>query len=77
MTASRSRSATKGEGIPAGDGERVFEAFYCGDEARSEEGAGHGLAISRAIVEPHGGRIWLDNGIPHPSPLHPPRRLTP
>ena len=48
-----------GEGISAADGERVFEAFYRGDRARGEDGAGLGLAISRAIVEAHGGRIWL------------------
>jgi len=56
--------ADEGEGIPAGDGERVFEAFYRGDEARSEEGAGLGLAVSRAIVEAHGGRIWLESSSP-------------
>ncbi len=53
-----------GEGIPASDGERVFEAFYRGDAARGEDGAGLGLAISRAIVEAHGGRIWLEPGSP-------------
>jgi signal transduction histidine kinase len=51
-----------GEGIPAADGERVFEAFYRGDAARGEDGAGLGLAISRAIIEAHGGRIWLEPG---------------
>ena len=56
--------ADSGEGIPAGDGERVFEAFYRGDAARGEEGAGLGLAISRAIVEAHGGKIWLEEGAP-------------
>jgi signal transduction histidine kinase len=56
--------ADDGAGIPPGDGERVFEAFYRGDEARSEEGAGLGLAISRAIVEAHGGRIWLEDATP-------------
>jgi signal transduction histidine kinase len=56
--------ADDGEGIPAGDGERVFEAFYRGDAARGEDGAGLGLAISRAIVEAHGGRIWLEDGTP-------------
>src|SRR5215467_7182367 len=54
----------EGEGVPAGDGERVFEAFYRGDAARGEDGAGLGLAISRAIVEAHGGRIWLEDGMP-------------
>jgi signal transduction histidine kinase len=56
--------ADDGEGIPAGDGERVFEAFYRGDAARGEEGAGLGLAISRAIVEAHGGKIWFEDGAP-------------
>ena len=56
--------ADDGEGIPAGEGERVFDAFYRGDEARSDDGAGLGLAISRAIVEAHGGRIWLEDGAP-------------
>jgi signal transduction histidine kinase len=56
--------ADDGEGIPAADGERVFEAFYRGDAARGEEGAGLGLAISRAIVEAHGGRIWFEDGAP-------------
>jgi signal transduction histidine kinase len=53
-----------GEGVPAGDGERVFEAFYRGDASRGEDGAGLGLAISKAIVEAHGGKIWLEPGAP-------------
>jgi signal transduction histidine kinase len=50
-----------GEGIPPGDRERIFEAFVQGSqrEARSDGSAGLGLAISRAIVEAHGGRIWI------------------
>jgi signal transduction histidine kinase len=56
--------ADNGEGVPAADGERVFEAFYRGDVARGEDGAGLGLAISRAIVEAHGGKIWLEDGSP-------------
>jgi signal transduction histidine kinase len=56
--------ADSGEGIPAGEGERVFEAFYRGEGSRSEDGAGLGLAISRAIIEAHGGRIWLEDAKP-------------
>ena len=56
--------ADEGEGISPADSERVFDAFYRGDESRSEDGAGLGLAISRAIVEAHGGRIWLESGTP-------------
>ena len=56
--------ADDGEGIAPAEGERVFDAFYRGDAARGEDGAGLGLAISRAIVEAHGGRIWLEPGAP-------------
>jgi signal transduction histidine kinase len=52
----------EGEGISAADGSRVFEAFYRGDASRGEDGAGLGLAVSKAIVEAHGGRIWLEPG---------------
>ena len=50
-----------GEGIPAAERERVFDAFFRGgeDASRHSDGAGLGLAVSRAIVETHGGRIWL------------------
>ncbi|MGA2011209.1 MAG: HAMP domain-containing sensor histidine kinase [Solirubrobacteraceae bacterium] len=50
-----------GDGIAPEERDHVFTAFYRGgkDSARTGEGAGLGLAISRAIVEAHGGRIWL------------------
>jgi signal transduction histidine kinase len=53
--------ADSGDGIAPEDRERVFTAFYRGgaDAARTSAGAGLGLAVSRAIVEAHGGRIWL------------------
>ena len=51
--------ADTGPGIAPAERGRVFEAFTRGEAARSREGAGLGLAISRAIVEAHGGRIWL------------------
>ncbi len=51
--------ADTGSGIPVSARPHVFEAFSRADDARHSDGAGLGLAISRAIVEAHGGRIWL------------------
>ena len=53
--------ADTGDGIAPDERDRVFTAFYRGgaDAARTGTGAGLGLAVSRAIVEAHGGRIWL------------------
>jgi signal transduction histidine kinase len=51
--------ADTGEGIPPTERERVLDPFVRATEARSPGGAGLGLAISRAIVEAHDGRMWL------------------
>ena len=56
-----------GEGIPPGDLPNLFERFYRGEKSRSREhgGAGLGLAISKGLVEAHGGTIWAENIHPH------------
>jgi signal transduction histidine kinase len=51
--------ADTGHGIGREERERVFDPFVSGRAARPPGAAGLGLAISRAIVEAHGGRIWL------------------
>lgn len=52
----------EGPGIPPDAHERVFERFYRVDtsDTRGVPGAGLGLFICRAIVEAHGGRIWVE-----------------
>ena len=52
--------ADTGAGIPVDERERLFDPFVRGaDNGAGGAGAGLGLAISRAIVEAHGGRIWV------------------
>jgi len=47
-----------GEGLAADARERIFDAFF----TTKPEGLGMGLAISRAIVEAHEGRLWATPG---------------
>lgn len=49
----------RGDGLPPGQEERIFDKFYRG--RRSGGGVGLGLSICRSIVEAHGGRIWAEN----------------
>ena len=50
--------ADRGPGLPSGDSARLFEKFV---RASSAPGAGLGLAVVRAIVEAHGGRVVAEN----------------
>jgi two-component system sensor histidine kinase KdpD len=50
-----------GPGISKGQESSIFEKFTRGSRESATPGVGLGLAISRAIVEAHGGRIWAGN----------------
>lgn len=53
-----------GEGIPPSEQRRIFERFTrMSDRFRRSEGAGLGLAIVRAVVEAHGGRVELTSQV--------------
>ncbi len=57
------RVRDNGIGIPSERLESIFDQFYQVEEhmTRRHEGMGLGLAIVRAIVEAHGGRVWAES----------------
>ena len=56
----------KGPGIAPDERERVFAKFYRGSSAAAiASGTGLGLAITREIIRFHGGRIWVEDVMPH------------
>lgn len=51
----------QGPGIAPGDIPYIFDRFYRAPEAsKRTQGTGLGLFLSRAVIEAHGGRIWVD-----------------
>jgi signal transduction histidine kinase len=53
-----------GPGIAAEDHQRIFEEFQqTGAGVEHGEGTGLGLALSKRLVELHGGRIWVESDV--------------
>ncbi len=52
-----------GDGVGSETQQRMFDRFWREDDsrARSNGGAGLGLAISQGLVQAHGGKIWAEN----------------
>jgi len=53
----------EGIGIPKEEQDHLFQRFYRVDSGlrRQTPGVGLGLYLSRAIIEAHGGRIWVES----------------
>ncbi len=51
-----------GRGISRKDAERIFEAFYQGEDGIRSGSAGLGLSVVKSFVEAHGGRVWSEPG---------------
>ncbi len=57
--------ADTGSGIPREELDRIFDKFYqlAQVDKQKSRGTGLGLAISKALVEMHGGRIWVESEV--------------
>lgn len=61
----------EGPGIPKDEQAGVFQRFSRGNAAqRTTSGAGLGLYLSKAIIEAHGGEIWVDSTPGQGATLH-------
>lgn len=58
--------ADTGPGLAEANPERLFDAFY----TTKDDGLGMGLAISRTIIQSHGGRIWFSTDQPEGISFH-------
>lgn len=57
--------ADTGSGIPLEEANKIFDKFYQIAQVGKQKarGTGLGLAISKALVEMHGGRIWVESEV--------------
>ena len=61
-----------GKGIANDEIQYIFERFYRTDSSRNSKqgGSGIGLAISKKIMEAHGGRIWATSKLGSGTTIH-------
>jgi signal transduction histidine kinase len=56
--------ADSGPGIPIAEHDKVLDRFYRLDHARSQPGSGLGLALVKAVVDQHGGKLRIGDNRP-------------
>lgn len=61
-----------GTGIDSNDLPQLFLPFHRSHQpqARESAGAGLGLAITKGVVELHGGQIWVERSQPRGTEMH-------
>jgi two-component system sensor histidine kinase ChiS len=64
--------ADTGIGIPAEKLDRIFESFEQADSSTAREygGTGLGLAVTKQLVQLHGGNIWVESQLERGSRFH-------
>lgn len=62
--------ADEGPGIPENERDLLFERFARGSAARDSSGTGLGLYLSKAIIDAHGGSIWVDSSLGQGATFH-------
>ena len=57
--------ADQGRGIPATEIKKIFDRFYRIEERLEKDpgGLGLGLSLCKALVEAHGGKIWVESQV--------------
>jgi signal transduction histidine kinase len=55
-----------GPGLPSDNADQIFDAFF----TTKPQGSGMGLAISKSIVESHGGRMWANGNAGRGATFH-------
>jgi len=65
MIPSENLYTDNGIGIKRANQDQIFEPFYQLDSSltRERSGTGLGLAITKAIVEQHGGQVWVESEV--------------
>lgn len=58
------RVGDSGQGVPEAELDKLFTPFYRYESSRNRQngGSGLGLAVVRALVEAHGGKVWASRG---------------